>query len=325
MRSFRDGSSLEALGARAESWVRSWPSSLPAAHFGRSPRRATGGTPRRRQTPAQISPYWTMLAPALAGSKGPRRVAPCFVRDVLWAQFCLFLFVRIQDDLFDGQAEDKRLIYAADQFLIEAERTFGRYFARSSRFWCLLHQALETSTRAILRVDQLQQEEGGSPAELLEAYAQVAEIFKVGTAAVCLKMRRPRDLMALSRFADEMAVAGQIFDDLEDVEEDLRRCRLNYVAKRLLDGHPTEPAQAMERVAREIVLGDGALRILSEVERHLGLAAVALGDVDCTAARTQVAWSLRDLACLKTAFHRRNVEVVLGPLLHQASPTARGS
>jgi hypothetical protein len=314
MRSLRDAASLEALGARAESWVRSWPSPHSVAPFRKS-RLATEGTPTRRPMALQISPYWTMLPLALAGRKRRRRPAPRFVRDVLWAQFCLFLFVRIQDDLFDGQAAEKGLIYVADQFLIEAERTFGRHFARSHRFWGLLHDALETSTRAILRVDQLQQEGSARPPELLEAYAQVAEIFKVGTAAVCLKQRRPRDLVALSRFADEMAMAGQIIDDLEDVEEDLRRCRFNYVAKRLLAGHSAEPAQAVQRVAREIMLGEGALRILSEAECHVERASTALGGVDCAAARAEVACSLRALARLKTVFHRRSVEVVLGPLM----------
>jgi hypothetical protein len=239
------------------------------------------------------------------------------VRDVLWAQFCLFLFVRIQDDLFDGQATDKRLIYAADQFLIEAERTFGRYFARSSPFWSLFHQALESSTRAILRVDQLQQEPCGRPAQLLEAYAQVAAIFKVGTAAVCLKMRRGRDLVALSRFADEMAMAGQILDDLEDVEEDLRRRRFNYVAKRLLDGGRADPTQAVERVAREIVLGDGARRVLGEAARHTQRAAAALERLDCPAASAQVESSLRALARLGRTLHRRSIELVLGPLMRR--------
>ena len=251
---------------------------------------------------------------------GARPTSSSFVEDVLWAQFCLFLFVRMQDDVFDGQAADKRLIYAADQFLVEAERTFGRHFARGSRLWSLFHQALETSTRAILRVDEMQSAPRGRPEDLLEAYAEVAAIFKVATAAVCLKTGRPGDIVALSRFADEMAMAGQILDDLEDVEEDLRRRRFNYVAKSLLDARPAEPADVVQHLARGIVLGDGALRVLSEAEVHVQRASAALAGVDCAAGRAQAAWSLRSLARLKTAFHRRSVEVVLGPLTRGPAP-----
>jgi hypothetical protein len=258
----------------------------------------------------------------LAARKGLPPISARIVEDVLWGQFCLFLFVRMQDDVFDGHEPDRRLIYAADQFLFEAERTFGRHFARSSRFWSLFHDALEASTRSIVRVDGMQRVADGRPEDLLKGYAEVAAIFKVGTAAVCIKTRRLTDLDALSRFADEMSMAGQIVDDLEDVEEDLRRGRFNYVAKRLLAGRTATSDEALPLLTREIVVADGAFRVLSEAESHVQRATAALDDIDCQAARAQATESLRSLAHFKSRLHRRSVEMVLGPLLRPSLTTA---
>ncbi|HVR71730.1 MAG TPA: hypothetical protein VMT87_12885 [Vicinamibacteria bacterium] len=260
------------------------------------------------------SPYWTVLPRALVRRSGIR-VRGNLLRDVLWGQFCLFLFVRIQDDLFDGQASDRRLLYAADQFLIEAERAFERQFARSCRFWSVFHGALESTTRAILRIDRLQCQPEGRCGDLAAGYAEIAAIFKVGTAAICLKLRQPADLASLAQFADEVAIGGQIIDDLEDVHEDLGRNRYNYVAKRLLGGRSTTPEEAARHITREIVLGDGASRILGDVQRHLERAAMVLESVDCPPARSQVDQAFRDLVRLKRALHRRSVQRVFHPLL----------
>ena len=131
---------------------------------------------------------------------------------------------------------------------------------------------------------------------------------------MCLLARQPRTRSALSRFGDEMAIAGQIIDDLEDLDEDLARGRFNYVAQRLLSA-PGPQESAAARVAAELVLGDGGTRILAEVRRHLLAAEDALRSVDCPAADEEVRSSLRSLDRLQTQIHRRSVELALGPAL----------
>jgi hypothetical protein len=235
----------------------------------------------------------------------------------VWAQYCLYFFIRVQDDLFDGQTEDLSLVFASDQFVIEAERVLSQYFAPSSPLWRIFRSGLKDTTRAILDVDRLQRRLGGPPAELLAGYAIVASIFKVGTAAMCLRLRRHHDLQPLGRFGDEMAIAGQILDDLEDVSEDWRRQRFNYVAKLLLrNGVGSAGSQPqLKELLEEIYLRDGGGRVLALAREHLERAASAIAKVDCNGAQHYVANSIKCLRELEAAFHRAQVQRVLGPIL----------
>jgi hypothetical protein len=90
-----------------------------------------------------------------------------------------------------------------------------------------------------VEVDRLQQKAGTRPGRLLDGYAEVGEILKVGSAAVCAKLNQKTAFRRVSLFCDEMAKASQILDDLEDLAEDSGRKRHNYVAAliRSLRGH----------------------------------------------------------------------------------------
>jgi hypothetical protein len=176
-------------------------------------------------------PYWRLLPVWLARANGgiPKSV----LNDVLWAQYCLYKAIRIQDDLFDGDAALPALIYVSDQFLIEAERVFARQFEKSSPFWRHYRHALRTTTQAIVEVDELQQQSTSSPARVLALYPQVNAIFGVGPLAVCLFSKR-RHLRRLSRLTASFAVIGQLLDDFKDLKQDLDRKRYNAAALLLL-------------------------------------------------------------------------------------------
>ncbi len=250
------------------------------------------------------------------------RPARAFLADVLWGQYCLFQCIRLQDDVFDRHTADLALVYASDQFLIEAERTFARHFPRSSRFWGVFHRALEATTLAIVRVDELQKRLGCRPARLAREYAKVGAIFKVGATAVCLKRRRPGRIAALGRFADDCAAGDQILDDLEDVEDDLRRGRFNYVAQRICVRRArgrADAEQAGREIARALALGDGAERILGDAGRHFARAALAAEGLGVPAVGAVAAAAGRSVRELRQAFHRAQVERVLGPILRGVS------
>lgn len=179
-------------------------------------------------------PSWRLLPSMLAErsrhDSGRARLPRSFLRDVRWGQYCLYLFTRFQDDLFDGQSDSPVSIYASDQCLFEAERVFSLYFPKNAWFWGVYRDSLRLTTRSIVEVDRLQQRASGRPGQLLEGYARVGEILKVGSAAVCAKMNQRAAFHRVSLFCDEMAKAGQILDDLQDLAEDLKRQRHNYVA-----------------------------------------------------------------------------------------------
>lgn len=226
---------------RLDKCIYSWPDSMARdlRRYLRDLRRRVFARKRTATSEAR-SPYWIPLPQWLARKyrrdAGSRNITQRFISDVMWGQYCLFLFLRIQDDVFDGQADFPSLIYASDQFLFEAESLFLKYFSGTSPFWDIYHDCLRRSTRGIIQADRLQRTVHTKCENLLGKYAEVSSIFKVGSAAVCVRADRMKDFVHITRFADELAKAGQILDDFEDVVEDLERKRFNYAAIVLLHG-----------------------------------------------------------------------------------------
>jgi hypothetical protein len=183
------------------------------------------------------------------------------LRELQWAQYCLFLFIRFQDDIFDGQSQDKVAVYAADQCLFEADRIFAKHFAPQSWFWREYRECLRITTQSIVEVDALQRSPDTRPEELLDGYARVSAVLKVGSAAVCAHYGNKRAYRRVSLFCDEMAKAGQIIDDLRDLEEDMSRKRYNYVANDLRRSEMEMPRRLR---SNELM---NRLRMLATMER----------------------------------------------------------
>jgi hypothetical protein len=188
----------------------------------------------KKPYPWLLMPSWrilpSMLAQRLRSEGASGKLPRGFLRDVRWGQYCLYLCFRYQDDLFDDESDSRVAVFAADICLAEAGRVFTLHFPGDPWFWKAYHEGLRITAGSIVEVDRLQQKPGVRLEALLEGYARVAEVLKVGTAAVCSKMGREDLYPLLSRFCDEMAKAGQIVDDLRDLEEDLERGRHNCVA-----------------------------------------------------------------------------------------------
>ncbi len=149
------------------------------------------------------------------------------IKDFAWAQYSLFLAVRMHDDLFDRQADWKNLIYTGDSLIIEAEKIFMKYFAASDLFWKNYYLLVETTINSILKVDRLQQSDRTSLTVLYDNYAGVCSIFKIGALAVCVKMNLMRRYKKISKAADNLAVIGHLIDDFYDIDEDLMNKRYN--------------------------------------------------------------------------------------------------
>lgn len=303
-----------AVGARLQACWRRWPAGLArearrycAAHRGLS------STSTRRS--ARLDPYWLRLPAWLlaAWRPRPRPAERSFLADVQWGQFALFLFVRIHDDLFDGQAESPPLVYVADQFLLESERTFARHL--NGRFWSVFRDCLSETLRGIADADALQRQRHPPPGELLQTYARVSSIFKVGAAAVCARCGRLRLFPRVSAFADELAIAGQILDDLSDVEEDLARGRRNVVAASLLGRDSRRrrgPRDPLARLAARIVLDAGLAPVLDQVDRRLEAARAAIAPLRLRPADRYLTEIQRNMRRLRDQAHRVRVEAFLG-------------
>ena len=226
------------------------------------------------------TPHYVLLPVWLLRRYRPKQSSTdrLFLNDVLWGQFCVYLAFRIQDDLIDRGPDHGLQVLAADLLLLESVRTFSLHFPGNSRFWGLYFESLESTVQGAARVDSLQRSRQGSVGTLLREYARVCAIFTIGASAVCIWYSRMRDLDQARHFWNEMAIAGQLLDDFEDLEEDWRRGRFNSVAKIMLGKRLSPLAQkglALTAVKKALMAG-GFDRIAEMVLQRIDRAEAAL-------------------------------------------------
>src|SRR6516164_9684171 len=101
------------------------------------------------------------------------RLEAGFLGDALWGQYCLFMFIRLQDRIFDGHSGARPLMYIADQYLVESERQFASHFSGEDDFWEMYRSRLRETTLAILHTARLHRQEGARSAVILEAARNV--------------------------------------------------------------------------------------------------------------------------------------------------------
>jgi hypothetical protein len=248
------------------------------------------GRGRRVAQRREADPIWLRL-PVWLTARAARSPGGSFLSDVCWGQYCLFLFVRIHDDVFDGHHADPALIYVADLLLVESEQAFARHFS-TGPFWPLYRRSLATTLAAILERDAFERRPRGLGADDRWVHARVSSLFKVGAAAVCFRTRRPGDLRSVARYLDHLAIAGQMLDDLRDLQTDLDRGRVNSVAGAL---------------ARE---GRGLDGVLADMRRHLRSAMAAIAPLRMPAAERHAAQLLRGVEVLSAGLHRIQVQRV---------------
>ncbi len=213
--------------------------------------------------------------------------APCAAAlgDLLWAQYCLFFAVRMQDDIFDMQAGHRALVHVADLFRDEALLCLARLEEGIPGVLVHAIEALRTTTTAIVTTTALQVDPASDTDDLLEGHAQTASIFTVAPWAVCRLHARTELDDACERFIGAMTIAGQIMDDLEDVEEDAALGRIT-VAARLLLPSGRRPDDAV--LVASPHAGEALRRPLQTAAAHLHLAAVALDAIPSEPARAMI-------------------------------------
>jgi hypothetical protein len=305
------------LARRLSAYIESWPPAIvdEISGYFRATRPHADG-----DRAAQADRYWLSLPGWLAGHGrfgGAGRGDSALVRDVVWGQYCLFLFVRIHDDLFDGQARCPALVFIADALLVEAERSFARHLPRGS-FWTLFRDLLDTSLRTVLAIDARQRQPNGMRREWLGAYGELASVLKVGAAAVCVKYHRLSDFAHVSAFADHLAIANQMVDDVYDLQEDFDRGRHNFAANHFGVDGTTDPGERSRRLAHSVLIDDAIGSLLSDVRQYLDGAAEAIKPLGIRQATAYVDRARRDLSSFAAEVHRTRVGFLLGPLLQSS-------
>ncbi len=266
---------------------------------------------------AAADSYWLLLPQWLAekinGGRKRRAASDAFVNDILFGQYCLFLAVRIQDDLYDRHARRQSLIFITDQLLLEAGRIFIRHHRRSPGFWPLYHGCLEATTQGIVVADGLQKSMMADPRILLREYARVSSEFKIGSASICIRWNRTADWPAIAAACDRLAMATQIIDDLQDIMEDLHRGRINYAAQVLAGGSYSSDA-SLERlpgiIAENMAYSDGLSTLMSEIDKNLRWARRLLRPLGIPAAETYIGEMRDSIMTMRKALHIKRVQFV---------------
>jgi hypothetical protein len=313
-------SSVLSLRGRLEKLMRSWHPCL-TKDFREVLESRSVTSSRGAADPASEhkQPYWLLLPRWLAsvygidaGSKASHRR---FVEDILWGQYCLFLCVKIHDDLYDRHTGRLSLLFAGDEFLLEAYRVFCLHFGTSSSFWSFFYSSLRESLQAIVALNDLQLGRKARRADLLKYYSKEYSLCKIGTYAVCLQADRMNDFSRAAAFSDEMAIVGQVVDDLQDMAKDLEYGHLNYAASFLLhcgNSKKHRSGQPLTRIARKLLLTDASTKLFRQLHQRLGRAEKLIRPLRLPEASRYLDFYRASLENMESHLHRERVKHIFG-------------
>lgn len=301
---------VTVLHRRLSAYAASWPE--PALQ-GLGQYIGAGVRQRPRRRPPEDR-YWTLCPRAICEAWAPTRrgARSRFLNDVLWGQYCAFLCVRIHDDLLDGQLGQRNLIFVADDLLLESQRAFAAH-VNTVRFRALFERHLRTTLRAIVAVDAWQARPGGMTRARLRLHSRVSSIFNLAAAAACLACRRPAMIRRFESVYASLAVAGQLIDDLADVEEDLARRRYSFVAN-VLDGRrsPGASRHRRQQPARAVLRDNAIDKVLALARAYVVRAAAAAAAARIPEIDAYLGLYLAEIDRRRGAVHRMRVAQVFG-------------
>ncbi len=160
------------------------------------------------------------------------------LEDLLWAQFCVYLSIKISDDELDGQTNITSSEPISKLLLAEAESTLSNYFSANTNFWEYFYNYLNETNSAITRINKLQHNWCLETGQLNKEYYFLSSVLKIATVAIFSINNKQNEFLHADNYLDEMSAGGQILDDFWDYEEDLLSGKLNYASRIMLDDFP---------------------------------------------------------------------------------------
>jgi hypothetical protein len=229
-----------------------------------------------------LIPEW--LAESFALSSTSTASGRTILDDLCWIQFCVFGLFRAQDDLVDGEVRDPLLAVEANQLLVEAALCAARHFEGDSPFWGVFRETIDATSRAIVELDRLQRSPERDGETELDLYVDLAACLKIAAAGVAFASGRDHVWRtAISPALDRLAVAGQILDDVHDIQDDLGAGRINYAAwylGRPVFGSTPEAIEAV--VASNLATTDRLADLMAETRGRVEQSARLLNPAICS-------------------------------------------
>lgn len=303
--------SLNELDARLRKRVRAWDPALA-----RSFRRYFPAWPRILARPrGAAEPYWILVPHGIVARHLGRRVSSRrFLEDVLFGQSCALLAVKIHDDLFDGHCDDRSLIFAADHLLLAAHEAFSFHFPRHSPFWSYCASAISRTLNAIVAVDECQVHGYRSPGSVAAMIREGYAVCNIGTYAACLRARIAPQFERIARCTDELAFVGKMLDDLEDMQEDRKRGRINLAAYLVMGSSAGSRKKSIQKFAKSVLLNGSVDRWYAMLQRHLRRAATEAAASGIPELTHHVVTHQKAVASSEGLLHQKRVQLVFGGL-----------
>jgi len=270
---------------------------------------------RTRTVRLIAEPHWLLVPQWLLQRFGQLgRSDRRFLLDILHGQFCAFLAVKLQDDLFDQHVSDLSLICAANHLLLSAREAFAPHFSEGSVLWPFFDASLRKTMNAIIDWDHAQLHGFGPVSSVKAMTSGGYAVCNLATFAACLRLNKPRLFHALLPCTDEIAFVGQLLDDLEDMQSDFDRGRLNYAARFLLKRPVSNSPDLVHRLARAIIVDGRLSEFLSLLAKHLHRAAGVASSIDLPGLPEYIARHREALGSISTRHHQMRVRFLFGTL-----------
>lgn len=267
-------------------------------------------------------PVWMLLPRWLARKwDSDLNAAPIrrgFLTDVLWGQFCLYALIKLHDDVFDGHVDTPGLIFAGDAFLVEARRCFARHFEADSPFWHFHDAALRKTLSAITAVDESQLRAEARYPVVARLYTDGYAVCKTASHAVCLAAGHVQAFRRVSEYLDGFAIAGQVLDDLEDMESDLERGRVNFAAAsfaRRARPRGFTKEETAKYLVRGIVMTDASDRLFARLAGEIDRSARAMRVLSVLPAIGHASRLQKAIGRIAEGYRRKRVDVLFGGLI----------
>jgi hypothetical protein len=191
------------LGEHAEEWMRALAGDAAAERYFLHPRA-----------------FPAVLLPWLVEASIRRQPSRSFQRDVVYSTVAGYYFVRLTDDLMDGEAVDPQVVPLLLVLHAEFEQTYHRHFPAGHAFWDVLrrstYEAAETASRDA-------GERHITREHFLASSARKVAGAKIPIAAVCFRYDRPDLVAPWSAFVDLLGRWHQMLNDMLGWSRDLQR------------------------------------------------------------------------------------------------------